>query len=151
MTLVAPATMVCYSDRMRLGVLAVTLLAGCPMGGGSGSGECLNDRDCASGEVCARDSVCTPASSVREVTTTWTVGGAAASTTTCATHPDLFINFIGRDVGDSLGYAPVPCRIGQFFVDKLPERFRQVEVGVEGGISRTANITSAGTATVDLP
>jgi hypothetical protein len=101
--------------------------------------------------VCARDNACAPAGGVRAVTTTWTIGGAAASTTTCASHPDLFISFIGRDPGDTLGFAPVPCRTGQFFVDKLPDRFRQVELGVEGGVTRFATITSAGTATVDLP
>jgi hypothetical protein len=131
-------------------ILAATLLAslaGCPNPTG---GECELDGDCGGGDVCARDHMCTASSSVRAVMATWTIRGAAASTTTCGTHPDLYIQFIGDDFGDTLGFAPVPCKLGQFSVDKLPIRFKQVELGVEGGTSDVRTLNAAGTAALDL-
>ena len=94
--------------------------------------------------------MCAPASSVRPVTTTWTVNGAEANITSCGTKPDLFITFIGRDATDTIGFAPVPCRIGQFLVDKLPDRFREVELGVEGGASQVRAIGSTNSVAIDL-
>ncbi len=134
-------------------ILTTTLLgllvtvAGCPNPTG---GECEIDSDCASSDVCARDHMCTDAASVRAVTATWTIRGAEANTVTCASHPDLYIQFIGNDFGDTLGFAPVPCRAGQFSVDKLPVRFKQVELGVEGGTSAVRTLNAAGTAALDL-
>lgn len=131
-------------------LLAITLLAslaGCPNRTGS---ECEIDSDCGSSDVCARDHMCTEASSVRAVMATWTIRGAAASTTTCGAHPDLYISFIGDDFGDTLGFAPVPCKLGQFLVDKLPARFKQVELGVEGGTSDVRTLDAAGTVALDL-
>jgi hypothetical protein len=145
--------MLCYLEAMRPALLAAALvsLAGCPQGSsGGGGGECQTDPECGDSEVCARDHMCTSASSVREVTTTWTIRGAEANTTSCAAHPDLFISFIGRDSGDTLGFAPVPCRNGRFPIDKLPERFRQVELGVEGGPFEIQPISAAGTVAIDL-
>lgn len=127
----------------------VATLAGCPLSSSSG-GECQLDSDCSGSEVCARDEMCAAASQVRSVTATWTIRGAAASVASCGTHPDLYISFIGNDSGDTLGYAPVPCKNGQFTVDKLPTRFRQVELGVEGGVSDTRTIDASGTAVLDL-
>ena len=128
-------------------VLALGALTGCPNPGG---GECNSDPECGGGDVCARDKMCAPASSVRPVTTTWTVNGAEANITSCGTKPDLFITFIGRDATDTIGFAPVPCRIGQFLVDKLPDRFREVELGVEGGASQVRPIGSTNTVAIDL-
>jgi hypothetical protein len=131
-------------------ILAVTLLAalaGCPNPTG---GECELDSECGSGDVCARDHMCTAAASVRAVMATWTIRGAPASTTSCGTHPDLYISFIGDDFGDTLGFTPVPCKLGQFSVDKLPIRFKQVELGVEGGTSDVRTLNAAGTAALDL-
>jgi hypothetical protein len=130
-------------------VCALALLAGCPMSGGTGS-DCKIDDDCNGGNVCARDGACTLTSQVREVTATWTIRGAAASVMTCGTHEDLFISFIGDDSGDTVGFSPVPCRIGQFTVDKLPTRFRQVQLGVEGGTTDLKTINGSGSATLDL-
>jgi len=141
----------CYLLHMRT-LLAVTFLASlaaCPLTNSSG-GECQLDKDCSGSELCARDEMCAPASTIREVTATWTIRGAAADVTTCASHPDLYIQFIGNDSGDTLGFAPVPCKVGQFIVDKLPDRFRQVELGVEGGVSDTRTINAAGMAALDL-
>ena len=39
---------------------------------------------------------------------------------------------------------------GQFTVDKLPDRFRQVELGVEGGVRDLKTLSADGTATLDL-
>ncbi len=132
-------------------ILLATLLAvlpGCPLS--SSNAECQLDKDCGSSEVCARDSMCSPASDVREVMALWTIRGADANVMTCGDHPDLYLSFIGNDSGDTLGYAPVPCQIGQFLVDKLPNRFRQVELGVEGGVRDTRTIDASGRAMLDL-
>ena len=141
----------CYPDVMRSLVTAIALagLAGCPLSNSSG-GECQIDRDCSSGDVCARDEMCAAASTVRQVTAVWTIRGADANVTTCAAHPDLYIQFIGNDLSDTLGFSPVPCMNGQFTVDKLPDRFRQVQLGVEGGVHDTRTIDAQGTATLDL-
>lgn len=133
--------------RAPVALALMTALAGCPTSSG---GECNSDPDCGGGDVCARDKMCAPASSVRPVTLTWTIGGAAANATTCATKPDLFITFIGRDASDTIGFTPVPCKIGQFLVDKLPDRFREVELGVEGGASQVRAIGSSNAVAIDL-
>ncbi len=132
-----------------LAMLAMlAMLAGCPLS--NSGGECKLDTDCGGGEVCARDSMCSPGSGVREVTAVWTIRGAPATVVTCGNHPDLFISFIGTNASDTLGYAPVPCRNGQFLVDKLPNRFLQVRLGVEGGTSDTRTIDASGRAMLDL-
>lgn len=126
---------------------ALAALAGCPMSGG---GECNSDPECGGSDVCARDKMCASASSVRAVVTTWTINGADANTASCVGREDLFITFIGRDASDTIGFTPVPCKIGQFMVDKLPERFRQVELGVEGGASQVRPIGTSNTVAIDL-
>ncbi|MBA3465708.1 MAG: hypothetical protein H0T46_37595 [Deltaproteobacteria bacterium] len=136
------------SDKL-IAVCALVLLAGCPLSNGTGS-DCKNDGECSGGDVCARDGVCTESSQVRQVTATWTIRGAAANVMTCGTNEDLYLSFIGNDSGDTLGFSPVPCRIGQFLVDKLPTRFRQVELGVEGGTRDVKPIDGGGTAALDL-
>jgi hypothetical protein len=118
-------------------------LAGCPRGGD----ECELNSQCASDEVCGRDKACTDPSDVREVTVTWTVGGVQASSASCTQTPEFTLTFFADDFGDEVAFTPVPCSIGQFFVDRLPRRFHTVELGVGG--SRVP-ITSGGTATGDL-
>jgi hypothetical protein len=129
-------------------ITLLLLLTGCPNGGGD---ECKRDEDCGGGELCARDGSCALPADIRQVDVTWTIRGAAASVMTCGSHPDLYLSFIGIDSNDTLGFAPVPCRIGQFTIDKLPTRFRQVELGVEGGTRDFATISTSGTAALDLP
>jgi hypothetical protein len=136
------------SSEAARAALALLLIAGCP---GGSDGECTIDAHCRDGEVCARDGSCAAPSEVRAVRTTWTVRGQPASATTCASHPDLFINFLGPGPGDTIAYSPVPCAIGQFTMDKLPLRFRQVELGPEGGPTRMVAIPTTDVVTIDLP
>ncbi len=133
--------------RTPVALALLSALAGCPISGG---GECNSDPECGAGDVCARDKMCAAASSVRPVTTTWTINGAEANATSCVTRTDLFITFIGRDASDTIGFAPVPCKIGQFMVDKLPERFRDVELGIEGGASQVRPIGASNAVAIDL-
>ena len=140
---------VCYQITMRaaLALAALGLCSCMPRGTG---GECHIDDDCGGSEVCARDQMCTASSSVRLVRATWTVQGMPASATTCGVHSDLFIRFTGSELADELAYAPVPCEIGQFTIDKLPDRYRQVELGIEGGFSDTETISSQNTAVLNV-
>ncbi len=111
---------------MRAAVLLV-LLAGCPSDSQS---TCTTDSQCGN-NVCARDGECLPATEIMSVKVTWTIRGQAASATTCASSPDLLLQFDGVSYGDSFGYAPVPCMEGQFTEDKLPTRFQQVDIGLD--------------------
>jgi hypothetical protein len=109
------------------------------------------DNSCPGGEVCARDGECLPPSQVWAVHLTWTVQGAPADATTCASHPDLFVDFID-DSQDRFGFAPVPCVEGRFNVDKLPVRFDMTELGVEDShMGTTMEIDATGAAVFDLP
>ena len=110
--------------------LVLLLCAGCPQHGANG--ECTEDVDC-DGEVCARDSACHPASEVRAVKATWTLKGQPASDTSCLAAPNFYIRFRTDVRMDSLGYSPVPCKLGQFTMDKLPTRFFKVELGIDNG------------------
>jgi hypothetical protein len=127
-------------------LLACIALAcsGCPRSGQGG--ECEYNEECAP-DVCARDHECTAASNVREVTVSWTVRGQAASSQSCGATEGFTLTFLGDDIGDELGFEPVPCASGQFFVDRLPKRFRTVELGFAG---RRIAINADGTAMGDL-
>jgi hypothetical protein len=129
-------------------IVASGLLAGCPIDNG-GTGECETDGDC-SGNVCARDHMCYPSASVRPVSVSWTIRGMAASPTTCTGAPDLEIAFRGPGPSEHLGYAPVPCETGQFFIDKLPRSYNEVELGRENGFGSTKSIPSSGDVAFDL-
>jgi len=130
-------------------LLSLLTLSACPLATGPSTGECEGDSDCA-GNVCARDGFCYPSSSVREVKTTWTIQGKPASPTTCGPVVDLMIGFSGDEPGDQpLQYAPVPCEVGQWVMDKLPLSYSFVELGKENGFPQTKSITS-GLVTFDL-
>ncbi|MGE5184174.1 MAG: hypothetical protein ACM31C_19025 [Acidobacteriota bacterium] len=160
---------------MRIALLGL-LLAGCvqqdpyPPGGGGGGGGyyppppsggdggtsygCTSDASCGSGNVCARTFECLPASEVYAIHVTWTLQGQAASSTTCATAPDLQINFTGTD-GLWWGYAPVPCIEGKFSIDKMPIWYTTVQLERDSQDTTqgaTAAIDSTtGAAALDLP
>jgi hypothetical protein len=145
---------------MRTALLAL-LLVGCvprdsyppdpgpyypPQGGGGGGGGgpygCTSDTQCATGEVCARDSECLPAGDVYAVHVTWTLQGQTASATTCSSSPDLELDFTSTTAG-WWGYAPVPCMEGKFSIDKLPTWYTTVQLGLDG------NTASGTTGTID--
>ena len=127
-------------------LVVLALLAGCP--DNTSPPECT-DSSCGA-DVCARDGECLPASEVRMVKTTWTIDGAAASPTTCASTPDLHIYFKSNQ--DSFGFDPVPCDQGQFFVDKMPLRFDFVTLGSDAGLfEQSSNVDpQTGIATFNL-
>jgi hypothetical protein len=128
---------------MRIAALALMAgLAGCSLTPGGSGGECQNDSQCGD-DVCARSGECLALSGIREVTIKWTVNGVAPDPSSCTTHPDLFVQFDGADYGDTLRFAPVPCRQGSFFVDKLPKRYVQVELGSEGSVGDVSTIDAA--------
>lgn len=141
---------VCYTMGMRLALVPVlACLAGCPLAGNTS--ECQFDTDCGGDKVCGRDSQCHLSSEVRAVRAVWTLSGQKADATTCAATPDLYIQFQSAQDGDTLGYAPVPCYAGQFSMDKLPNRFTRVELGIDNGDGRQfADIDSDGIAAFDL-
>ena len=122
-------------------------------GGTSGPAEygCASDAECG-GLVCARTRECLPASQVRAVHALWTIGGDAASNTSCSLVPDLAITF-SSSTGEQWGYAPVPCDAGKFTVDKFPTRFTNVQLARDTDYSGGAYGTfgSDGNATLDLP
>jgi len=133
----------------RFAVLSL-LLAGCPLATGPSTGECETDGDCV-GNVCARDGFCHPASTVREVKTTWTIRGQPASLTSCGPVTSLMIAFGGGEAGEQpLAYAPVPCENGQWLMDKLPTSYTLVELGKENGFAQTKSIGSSGLVEFDL-
>ena len=130
---------------MRIALLS--MIAAC---GGGGGDICQSNAHCSGDYVCARDGSCSPASEVRTLRVTWTIRGAAANTTNCAPAPDLYVLFHGFEPGDTVGFEPVPCETGLFFVDMLPRRFTSVELGERNGFELERPITAAETVMFDL-
>lgn len=128
-------------------VTCAALAAACGPGGGD---ECMIDDDCRGDLVCARNTQCLPASEVRVVRVTWTVRGEPASAAACASAPELYVLFYSAQVGDAFGFAPVPCEIGLFTIDKLPRRYVSVEIGEDGGFSMERAIDANGEVMFDL-
>jgi hypothetical protein len=129
-------------------IALLVLLSGCPSN--TSSGYCETDTDCGGGQICARDMECIAPGDTRGVKATWTIGGAAADATTCASMPNFYINFYGADPQDAFGFAPVPCMQGQFFIDKLPTRFDQVELGADGKFDLVRRVDASGMTAFDL-
>jgi hypothetical protein len=128
---------------MRAALLSLVLAA---CGGGSGA-TCDTNADCTGGDVCGRNGECLPASEVRTLRLTWTIGGQPASATTCANHPDLEVFFYSaNDPDDSFGFSPVPCAAGVFTIDQLPARYTSAELD---GIEKA--ITASDELAFDLP
>jgi hypothetical protein len=93
-----------------------------------GHNGCQADRECSTGELCARTGSCLPASQIHAVHVNWTVRGMAASEAACSPSPDLEIDFRASDSDARFGYAPVPCVEGRFTVDKLPTKYTVVRL-----------------------
>lgn len=141
--------------RATLAATVVIALVACrPPGDGDpiGGNECFVSEECIEGEVCARDGICYRAENVRMVKATWTIAGVVASEASCSAHPDLHIRFDGANVADDLGFAPVPCATGQFFVDRLPRSFTFVELRADNQSSPrdSSMIDASGMAALDL-
>jgi hypothetical protein len=131
---------------VRSPVLLVALAA---CSGTSSTITCTADTDCG-GDVCARDGECLPPTEIRSVRVTWTIGGKTADATSCATAPEFYIDFYGAYAASTFGYAPVPCVQSQFFIDKLPTSFDQVELGAKGVFDHVKRIDNTNTASFDL-
>ncbi len=150
---------------MRSGLLALVLAtaAGCPAPGDDGGysyyppgggpqGGCKSDDDCASGLACARDGSCLDSSQIHHISTAWTVHGQPASDATCASQPNLEIQFSdGFSDGFGIGYAPVPCNEGRFTVDKMPTYYTTVGLGAANSASlMTLELDRDGNVSFDL-
>ena len=149
--------------RAALLAVAVVALAGCPVyRPPPGDDDAWNPPPppppppdpcfgaCLGTEVCARDGECLPPSEVRTAHLTWTINGAAADSTTCAPHPDLFVDFIS-DANERFGFSPVPCFEGKFSIDKLPTKYTMTELGVEfSHMGTTLPLDANGDAMFDL-
>jgi len=126
---------------------ALVTIAAFALGGCGAGSECRDNgdtNDCPGDQVCARSSECLPADQIRSVHVNWSVRGQAASPTTCAPAPSLYLLFFSDDPNDAFGYEPVPCVAGLFTIDKLPTRFTGVEIGTDGGFSDRAPINAQG-------
>jgi hypothetical protein len=128
---------------------------GGPYPGGSpgGAAMCHADSDCGGTEICASDGECLVASETQTVHVTWTLNGAAASATSCASMSDLEITFTSQL--ETYGYAPVPCVEGAFTVLKLPINYTEVGLGPNANATSSSGMTYAaianGSAAIDLP
>lgn len=133
--------------------LVLVLLASCSSSSGQSSDGPVFSQFCGVGvacpnnEVCARSNECAAASDIRTVHVNWTVGGVAASATTCAAAPDLTIYFSGGD--HTLGFEPVPCVEGRFSIDALPIWYDYVQLGQGGRLAEGA-LDDAGEVDLDL-
>jgi len=131
--------------------LAFVLFAGCGHLASAPPGECNGGSGCRGDLVCTRDNQCLPPDEVRAVHVTWTVSGAPASETSCATAPDLRIDFVSRS-GPRFGFDPVPCAQGKFTVDVLSRDYDTVLLGRASDRARQqATIDAAGNALLNLP
>lgn len=119
--------------------------------GSTGYG-CHADSECGGGLVCARTGECSSASAVHVIHVSWTVNAEVASAATCVHAPDLELTF-GANTDGQFGFAPVPCLEGKFTIDKMPLRYKTVQLerdhDYSGGASGTFD--STGSALVDLP
>lgn len=150
---------------MRIASVLALLLAGCiqpppdepptgdpePGWSGPGGDPVYGCENACGSQVCARDGECYPASQVRAAHVAWTVHGATASTATCTGREDLYIAFRGSE-GQYLGFAPVPCRAGGYYIDKLPTFYTRTELGTDGGNDgKSTSFDTDGEAVIDLP
>lgn len=133
---------------MRALVLALfTLACACDNTGDA----CSKDSDCSGGDVCARDEACWPSNEVRSVKLTWTIGGSAVGSDSCAAYPLFFVDFWSYN--EEFGFAPVPCIAGEFPIDKLPTVYTETEIGNDGSgafFDLSSSIDSNGSASFDL-
>jgi hypothetical protein len=95
-----------------------------------GGRHCVDDSECASDSECTRTGECVALGSALRVVLRWTVDGAAPTPSApepCAGISELEILFHDAS-GDIENYRPVPCPLGRATYDKMPPRFRSVEL-----------------------
>jgi hypothetical protein len=160
-----------YAAGMR--AVLVLVLVGCAAGCSDGGGDafppdpdpgdwddpgnaprgCVSDEACPTGEVCARAGGCMAADLVRAGRVNWTLSGRPADRTTCGAAPELRIKFAPGADQLGLNYAPVPCTLGRFTVDKLPITYTEVKLGLShGGDEQSGTLDAVtGELTIDLP
>jgi hypothetical protein len=141
-------------------VVVALVLAGCLDRTGTSGGlepgvpgrGCERDAVCGGGLLCARNGGCYPASDIRAVRVDWTVRGLPASATSCEPSWTLEIQFRSSSSGDrELVYAPVPCELGRFSIDKLPRAYDSVTLGSRRAVSANGTIDPVtGEAQLDL-
>ena len=115
---------------------------------------CESDASCSSGQVCARTGACLAPDQVRAIHVSWTVSGMPASSTSCASAPDLQIELDSTSGSAHLAYLPLPCVEGRFSVDKAPISIDKVSLGRAYGGSGWQNAKIdpvTGEASLDLP
>lgn len=124
-----------------------------PPSTGETYGECSQDSDCPSGDVCTRDEECLLPSEVRAIHVTWTIGGQPAGADTCANAPALALDLgFEADGYSAFGFAPVACDEGEFTIDKLPTTFDYVWLSEEDWDYGSAGpIDGSGDVALDLP
>ena|SRR5689334_17924162 len=128
---------------MRIAAFALLgCLAGCSLTTGASSGECQRDSQCGD-DVCAHSRECLARSAVRDIVVRWTINGAVADATSCAAHPNLYLQFESADYGDTLRVTSVPCIDGVYPIAKLPKRYLQVELGFQGTVSDVSPIETS--------
>jgi hypothetical protein len=140
----------CPTEYVRT-IATIALLVGCAAPERRDPfGDCEFDSECFPEEVCARNDECMPPDRVRVARVTWTVAGAAASDTTCATIPDLLLWFRNPSSADKFGFEPVPCHAGLFTVDKAPLYYDRVSLGVRDRYDMIGYLDAEGQVTFDL-
>jgi hypothetical protein len=117
---------------------------GNPGSGSNYGAPCKTMADCTGDQVCARDGECLEPADTHSVLVHWTIGGAAPTTASCAPLGELELQFTQLASGAGLGWAPLMCTEGQFFVDVFPTRYDQVTV-------ETATTTPAYAGSASLP
>ena len=131
----------------------LVLLAGCSASSGQPTYEpvvsqfCGPGTGCPNDEVCTRSNECAPTSEVRTIHVNWTVGGMAASETSCAVAQDLTLSFSGG--GHELTFEPVPCVEGKFSIDAMPTWYDQVRLGQRGRVAE-GSLDDNGEVALDL-
>lgn len=134
-----------------LAVIACLPLLGCfeAVDGGA----CGSDNDCP-GAACTRVGEC--AEQPYALRVSWTIAGQPASATACAGISELELSIIDPSTGTAHTVRPVPCALGSFFYDKLPQSYTDVQLwsfglsGQRGGFATGSSIGSGGALTLDL-
>ena len=132
---------------MRIVLVLFSLACACSTTGDA----CSQDSDCGGGDVCSRDDMCWPSDEVHAIKVSWTIGGSAVGSASCAAYPTFMIMFYSYDT--QFGYAPVPCIAGEFPIDKLPTIYNDVELSNDSeplAFDQTARFDLNGSASFDL-